>query len=275
MMFCKKCGAEIADDCTFCPKCGEVLSAPEKQSEWNAPSTPNVKKKKGVLLGCGIVLAIIFIILMVIIVFVAMLSAKGNSQSSLTAGVTSTGSIIAQSSISDVITGISPEQESAVLSVLDSCNIQINTIKRDDGLDHDGMIGYRISNGNINNIILYLLDDFTVTNVRYADNDLYKEGKLLFTLTDVLNRPELELLGETDGTTNDFGITITGKIKNNTSKQYSYVQATFNLYNDAGELIGTALANVTHLGAQETWAFSAIGVCGNVATYKLNEISGS
>ena len=44
-----------------------------------------------------------------------------------------------------------------------------------------------------------------------------------------------------------FAYYITGSIKNNTDKQYSYVQVTFNLYDADGAQIGTALANINNL----------------------------
>lgn len=81
--------------------------------------------------------------------------------------------------------------------------------------------------------------------------------------------------GKADG----YGIsyTIEGSIKNNTNKQYSYVQVTFNLYDSEGAQIGTALANINNLEANGLWKFKAIGSLGDgksVASYKLMEITG-
>lgn len=74
-------------------------------------------------------------------------------------------------------------------------------------------------------------------------------------------------------TTNDFSTTITGKVTNNTDKTYSYVQVTFSLYDSEGALLGTALANVTNLEGGGVWKFEAIGIEGNVASYKLTDIT--
>ena len=74
-----------------------------------------------------------------------------------------------------------------------------------------------------------------------------------------------------------YSYTIEGSIKNNTNKQYSYVQVTFNLYDTDGAQIGTALANINNLEANGLWKFKAIGSLGNgksVASYKLVEITG-
>lgn len=81
------------------------------------------------------------------------------------------------------------------------------------------------------------------------------------------------------GTTDKYGMsyTIEGTIKNNTNKQYSYVQVTFNLYDSDGAQIGTALANINNLEANGLWKFKASGSFGNgktVASYKLMEITG-
>ena len=95
-----------------------------------------------------------------------------------------------------------------------------------------------------------------------------QEKKEKFTLQD----------GDT-GTSDQYGMsyTIEGTIKNNTDKQYSYVQVTFNLYDSDGAQIGTALANINNLEANGIWKFKAIGSLGNgksVASYKLMEIKG-
>lgn len=81
------------------------------------------------------------------------------------------------------------------------------------------------------------------------------------------------------GTTDKYGMsyTIEGTIKNNTDKQYSYAQVTFNLYDSDGAQIGTALANINNLEANGIWKFKASGSYGNgktVANYKLMEITG-
>ncbi len=81
------------------------------------------------------------------------------------------------------------------------------------------------------------------------------------------------------GSSDEYGLsyTIEGSIKNNTDKQYSYVQVTFNLYDSDGAQIGSALANINNLDANGIWKFKAIGSLGDgksVASYKLVEITG-
>ena len=81
------------------------------------------------------------------------------------------------------------------------------------------------------------------------------------------------------GSSDEYGMsyTIEGSIKNNTNKQYSYVQVTFNLCDADGAQIGSALANINNLEANGLWEFKALGSLGDgksVASYKLMEITG-
>jgi len=79
---------------------------------------------------------------------------------------------------------------------------------------------------------------------------------------------------DSEGSHDGFAYYVTGSIKNNTNKQYSYVQVTFNLYDANGAQLGTAMANINNLEANGTWKFKALGVTEEVASYKLSEITG-
>ena len=57
-----------------------------------------------------------------------------------------------------------------------------------------------------------------------------------------------------------YYVTITGSAKNATSRTMSYVSITFTLYDSAGNVVGTAIANQAGLGGGETWKYSAIGI---------------
>lgn len=81
-------------------------------------------------------------------------------------------------------------------------------------------------------------------------------------------------LVESQGSQETYSYYINGTIKNNTDKQYSYVQVTFNLYDSDGAQIGTALANINNLEPDGTWKFKAVGLYENIASYKLAEITG-
>ena len=112
-------------------------------------------------------------------------------------------------------------------------------------------------------IIIFLIifssvgSDTTTTN----DNEMIETTEE-FTLVD------------SQGTYDGYGYYVTGTIVNNTNKQYTYVQVTFNLYDSSGAQVGTALDNINYLEANGTWKFSAIGISDDVASYKLAEITG-
>lgn len=79
---------------------------------------------------------------------------------------------------------------------------------------------------------------------------------------------------DSEGSHDGFAYYVTGSIKNNTDKEYSYVQVTFNLYDAEGAQIGTAMANINNLEANGIWKFKAIGGTENASSYKLAEITG-
>lgn len=89
-------------------------------------------------------------------------------------------------------------------------------------------------------------------------------------------KEKFELVGEVETETDQFATYLKGIIKNNSGKDCSYVQVTFNLYDAEGNQIGTALDNINNLEADGTWKFKAMGidVDGEIASYKLAEITG-
>lgn len=81
-------------------------------------------------------------------------------------------------------------------------------------------------------------------------------------------------LVDSEGSYDGFAYYVTGTIKNNTDKEYSYAQVTFTLYDADGAQIGTAMANINNLEANGTWKFRALGGTQEAASYKLSEITG-
>ena len=89
-------------------------------------------------------------------------------------------------------------------------------------------------------------------------------------------KEKFEIVGDIEQETDAFATYFKGFIKNNSGKDCSYVQITFNLYDADGNQIGTALDNINNLEKDGTWKFKAIGmdVDGEIASYKLAEITG-
>lgn len=56
----------------------------------------------------------------------------------------------------------------------------------------------------------------------------------------------------------EFSTYVTGILKNNTDKEKAYVQISFAVNDKDGNKVGTALDNISNLGAGKTWKFKAI-----------------
>lgn len=83
---------------------------------------------------------------------------------------------------------VTGEQGESIDCILKECGIEnVKTFEHDELLDNahvEGEIGYRIGTKEVNNIILYLTRDKSVYSVRYADYDLYADGKTIATVND-------------------------------------------------------------------------------------------
>lgn len=93
------------------------------------------------------------------------------------------------------------------------------------------------------------------------------------------NTEEISLLdGYTGHVDNEYSYEITGTLKNNTSKDYSYVAVEFYVYDTEGNMLDTCLANNSGLEANGTWNFTATcffadGDSNKVSSYKLKDIT--
>lgn len=90
--------------------------------------------------------------------------------------------------------------------------------------------------------------------------------------------PSLELISADMVCTKSFGSIydtyITGEIKNNTNKKYSYVGVSFILYDGDGAQIGTAVDNIFDLEPNGTWKFKATTLeYDKVSNFKLYDIT--
>ncbi|CDE72559.1 uncharacterized protein BN810_00195 [Acidaminococcus sp. CAG:917] len=57
-----------------------------------------------------------------------------------------------------------------------------------------------------------------------------------------------------------YTATVSGCLKNNTSKEYTYACVTFGLFDENGVQIGTALDNINYLQPNGRWSFEAISL---------------
>ena len=72
----------------------------------------------------------------------------------------------------------------------------------------------------------------------------------------------------------EFNHSMTGVLKNNSNKDFDYVQLSFSLFDANGNVVDTAFTNVTNLKAGRTWKFEAMFFEDNVASWELDEITG-
>ena len=105
-----------------------------------------------------------------------------------------------------------------------------------------------------------------------SDNSVNQNTKDVATSTEA--EEKFEIVGDITTESDQFATYISGVIKNNSGKDCTYVQITFNLYDEDGNQIGTALDNINNLEKDGTWKFKAMGMGDGAASYKLAEITG-
>lgn len=120
-------------------------------------------------------------------------------------------------------------------------------------------------------IIIFISGAIQIFNVFFGTNSNSKISK------DV-PKEEKFILESSELTHGDWGSAyIEGTIKNNTDDTYSYVQVTFNLYDEEGNQIGTAWTNINYLQPKGTWKYKAPAFAdndGDIYRYELAKISG-
>lgn len=139
------------------------------------------RKKRGFLWGCLTVIVVFFILCATIGIIMSLTMDKVTTQ---------------QSVIGKYIE-MTDEQGKKVDAVLADCGIEkVDSAEHDELLDNahiEGETGYRLTTGNINNIILYLSADKSVNQIRYSDYDLYTDGSKIATLQDyTVSKDELD-----------------------------------------------------------------------------------
>lgn len=73
-----------------------------------------------------------------------------------------------------------------------------------------------------------------------------------------------------------YSTKITGTAKNITNKNLSYAQIEFSIYDENGNNLGTALANINNLAKGDTWQFEATLIdfpSSKPTSYKLADIT--
>ena len=121
-------------------------------------------------------------------------------------------------------------------------------------------------------LVLVVLIGVAATGGDNANNTVSTGGS-------IIAQPQEKFTLETSSVTeqNSYTMYIGGTIKNNTDKQYSYVQVTFNVYDADGAQLGTAIDNINNLEANGVWKYNAMFMgtdASSANSYKLVEITG-
>jgi hypothetical protein len=65
---------------------------------------------------------------------------------------------------------------------------------------------------------------------------------------------------------------ISGTVRNNTDKEFGYVEVDFSLYDESGVQVGDAMTNLTHMDPHGTWQFKAPVLESRARTFKLKGV---
>ena len=95
--------------------------------------------------------------------------------------------------------------------------------------------------------------------------------------TTSVKKEDLELEDGHTGALDEYGIAyyIDGYVKNNSDREFSYVQIEFITYDSEGNTLGSCIDNNSGLEADGRWKFKAIctGEVDKIDSYKLKEIT--
>jgi hypothetical protein len=123
---------------------------------------------------------------------------------------------------------------------------------------------------------------FAAERQRKADQEAETKRKAAAAEADAARKAEEEfevnglvLLRKTlNGVNNQFSMEITGTVVNRRGKTLNYAQITFNIYNESGAQVGSAIANINGLEPGGRWDFKAVGFTTSGTKYKVSKLSG-
>lgn len=105
-----------------------------------------------------------------------------------------------------------------------------------------------------------------------ASNDTV--GYVLGELLENAPPPDLEVLStewDTGEYGNDYAV---GRIRNNSSQTYDYVQVSINVYDASGTQIGSTMTNVNNLEPGGVWRFEALIHEDNAQRFRIKDVTG-
>ncbi len=91
--------------------------------------------------------------------------------------------------------------------------------------------------------------------------------------TNTPSKPNLEVV-DFSSKNEEYARYVVGTVRNNSSKNYSYVQVEINLLDESGNIVGSTLDNVNNLGPGKSWKFKAIIMEKDAAKFEIKDVSG-
>lgn len=132
---------------------------------------------------------------------------------------------------------------------------------------------YRVNDCGVYELqVLYNTDGSKIDTAFISYTSFFDDLGNAMTTSDQKQRPNLELLSS-ESTSDGYSRYVTGQIRNNTDKTYSYAQVEINLYSN-GVQVGSTLDNINNLEPHSIWEFKAIILQDNADQFKVKDISG-
>lgn len=246
--FCSSCGKALTSTDAFCAGCGKSLNDETSQSDGISPAAPvppqaQPSKKKGGISGCFTVI-ILFVVLSALAHSCDSSTSSSGNRSSDTSHNDRTHKAIADVDSAATIGSLSDDEKSEYRA----------------GLQHVLKTHAKLGNYTIAQVI-----EFGIPPTPVPTQDPYiAEGT-----------PSCLKLKSMDGNSDEYTAHITGTAVNTCDRNFSYVQISFNILDSSGSVTGSALANVNHIQAGESWKFDAISTAPSSSwKFRFSEMTG-
>lgn len=312
-VLCKQCGNEIPDGTKFCPHCGTPSNVPEQVVNNQPPIAPAPKKrKKGCLISFIVVFAFFIIAVIGGIIagvngdvgsknkpdlivngldyagksvkemqaLVGNLKDGGNVNLTNTAGKTVKGKVYYLSDSDTSFTFVKGKLVSFQFYASDPVKykkekdiIQMFGITPAENMKQEANTGVALRYSSVSDKVSdFWIQEMDSKAKTFSIVKITFDSALAGKFANEPEKDDLEILEYKD--TNDGYVRyVTGKVKNNTNKKYSYVHVSINLYKDEN-LLGSTMANANNLGPGEIWEFSAPILYDNCNNYKIADVIG-
>lgn len=310
-MLCKQCGKEISDDTKFCPHCGTPSNAEQAVIPPIAPALKK-RKKKGCLISFIVVFAIFIIAVAGGIIagvngdagnkdkpdlIVNALDYAGKSVKEIQAivgNLKDAGNVNLTDATGKAVKGkvYNLPNSNTSFTFVDGKLVSFQywasepiTYKKEkdiikmfgitpaENMKQEANTGVALRYSSVSDKVSeFWIQEMDSKAKTFSIVKITFDSALAGKFANEPEKADLEVLEYKD--TNDGYVRhITGKVKNNTNKKYSYVQISINLYKD-DTLLGSTMANANNLGAGEIWEFSAPVLYENCNKYKIVEVTG-